>query len=126
MSENLIPVADVTEEEKNKALWASEHARACKAINEELAAGRPFVFVSLGEEGTRVTSLADLQGMEFGIFSLLTTLGDELSAGKLNQLPVELANNIKMVTAMTHMQRRLQAMTSPHTPATDAGVDSKH
>lgn len=122
-AENLIPVADVTEEAKAKQAWADSHAQAASSVLESLRTERPFVFVDLGDEGVRVTALVDRQGLEFGVFSLLTTLGDELVGASTNALPPELANNLKMVAAMAHMQRQLQAMVQPQTPANDAKPD---
>lgn len=126
MSENLIPVEDVTDEEKNKAAWLETHGKAANAVCEELSGNRPFVFVALGEEGTRVTALADRQGLEFAAMSVMTTLGADLLGTGVDHLPQSLGNNLKMAAGLAHIQRQLQALTAPHTPATDAGVDSTH
>lgn len=126
MSDNLIPVADVTDEEKQEAAWLDTHARASSSVTDALSTTRPFVFVALAEDGTRVTALVDREGLEYAAISVLTTLGKDLLNGGAKHLPEELANNIELAAALGHIQHKLQAMTAPHTPATDAGADSKH
>lgn len=126
MSENLIPVADVTEEEKSKAAWLEAHARASSSVTDALSETRPFVFVDMAEDGTRVTALVDRQGLEFAAMSVMTTLGADLLGTGVDHLPQSLGNNLKLAAGLAHIQRQLQALTAPHTPATDAGVDSKH
>ncbi|WP_055128568.1 hypothetical protein [Pseudomonas mediterranea] len=126
MSENLIPVADVTDEAKEQAAFEAAHAQAVEHTMGALATLRPFVFVDLAEAGTQVTVLADRRGLEFATMTLLTALGADLLGPSVDHLPHSLGNNLKMAAGLSHIQRQLQAITAPHTPATDAAAGTQH
>lgn len=121
MSENLIPVTDVTSEAEFKAA----HEQALAAAHTQLESGEQFVVITMPKDGVRVTALAGRQEMEQALYGLLSTYGAELLGPSGDNLPDSVRDVIKVATGIAQMNKIVQAMMAPRTPAGDAG-DTQH